>query len=1131
MSNSINEKSPILRDNLLRYNLSFSDSVANYLQFTNGIGLPVNPYQLNPEVLPSTNLLITGDIEVNNIYKNKYLPYSLDRVNIEYNQNEFESIVGYSSNGKINGYEWINTRSDIANLINGDVIPDIYHTSLTTFLGVTSGVLKDNELGTVGNKELQKLIGYRVIQNGYKNTLGKINLNLSNLLSGGNVIAGNYTISVGQSFSLTSVTDPFLKLLGVENPYRELSNNSSFYSFENTNINISNESLFNQNNSLIKETGSGQSEVLKTLLNFNLDPKFNGGGIRYIPNYTIDGDKIESSKDKNDSYYDVDSNGGINKTKYKTLSKDNGIYSSYKIESGSNVVKPVESENIEKERFVTKPIFQVDYSEDPKSILDKTNKLFNDNKIKSIVGNKGTTDFEDSELITIHGNQRRWFNGNALSKGAQYIYLDKIKSGESDPNKYFCRSWVNGFSYDNVSSLQKNRGLDKNGGIRRNTDLSVLGDNGFVKITPNSDDKNDIKKYMFSIENLAWCNDLLNLPEWEIGNGDPLTGTRGRIMWFPPYDLNFSESTSVNYDTHQFIGRSEPMYTYNNSERTGQLSFKIIVDHPQYMNDEGIKNLYGEDYEDALQSLIVGCGEIPDIYGNALSESEKNVLEVESAVKEEVIAIEKETPPEGFNIYFPNDVAELGGTTNLNDIDSFVKTTGQGINKNDQVQKYGWGMYEVLGSSSSPWKTFWGETRTGKFHSGKTTSENGTYPDKYNYGLNAKWRNKAYLEELSDKLKNECPSCRVFITGYANTDGVESTNNKLAVARSKAALNFLKATILKDDVVDESIRFGSKLEFVKGGGESGKDNNLAIDSLNKKSNRFVTISFVPDVNVQESIKNKKIDEQGENLGDAKSKLAEILKKRFFNESAYFKKIELTSKISYDKISEKIKYFSPAFHSITPEGLNSRLTFLQQCTRQGSTSLDSSNRPNNMAFGMPPVCILRIGDFWNTKIIIDSVNIDYEQMWDVNPEGIGVQPMIANVNLSFKMLGGSTLSGPINKLQNAVSFNYYANTEMFDPRSDYFTTFISNDKIGQYGNTDINLEMTRGEYVNGMSDLYMYLNNKFKSKDETIDNKNTTESNTTSETQVALPSQVRTSTTTYKNDSFKSSKDDTILGWD
>ena len=138
---------------------------------------------------------------------------------------------------------------------------------------------------------------------------------------------------------------------------------------------------------------------------------------------------------------------------------------------------------------------------------------------------------------------------------------------------------------------------------------------------------------------------------------------------------------------------------------------------------------------------------------------------------------------------------------------------------------------------------------------------------------------------------------------------------------------------------------------------------------------------------------------------------------------------------FDTFRQKIKYFHPAFHSTTPEGLNSRLTFLNQCTRQGSTSERQGG--NNLAFGRAPVCILRVGDFYHTKIVIDSLSIDYEPIvWDLNPEGIGVQPMIANVTLSFKFLGGSSLNGPINRLQNALSFNYYANTHVYDVRADY-----------------------------------------------------------------------------------------------
>ena len=147
---------------------------------------------------------------------------------------------------------------------------------------------------------------------------------------------------------------------------------------------------------------------------------------------------------------------------------------------------------------------------------------------------------------------------------------------------------------------------------------------------------------------------------------------------------------------------------------------------------------------------------------------------------------------------------------------------------------------------------------------------------------------------------------------------------------------------------------------------------------------------------------------------------------------------------YDSLREKLKFFQPAFHSTTPEGLNSRLTFLQQCMRPGDTiptvkEVDGKqelqfNDAVNTAFGAPPVLVLRIGDFYNTKIIPDGLQISYESL-DINPEGIGIQPMIANVTMSFKFVGGSGLKESIDKLQNALTFNYYANTEMWDDRAD------------------------------------------------------------------------------------------------
>ena len=94
-----------------------------------------------------------------------------------------------------------------------------------------------------------------------------------------------------------------------------------------------------------------------------------------------------------------------------------------------------------------------------------------------------------------------------------------------------------------------------------------------------------------------------------------------------------------------------------------------------------------------------------------------------------------------------------------------------------------------------------------------------------------------------------------------------------------------------------------------------------------------------------------------------------------SECDYFETIKAETPMVYDNLKDKLKFFQPAFHSTTPEGLNARLTFLQQCMRPGDTiptvkqntpqskpTLEYNNAINT-AFGAPPVLVLRIGDFY------------------------------------------------------------------------------------------------------------------------------------------------------------------------
>lgn len=189
------------------------------------------------------------------------------------------------------------------------------------------------------------------------------------------------------------------------------------------------------------------------------------------------------------------------------------------------------------------------------------------------------------------------------------------------------------------------------------------------------------------------------------------------------------------------------------------------------------------------------------------------------------------------------------------------------------------------------------------------------------------------------------------------------------------------------------------------------------------------------------------------------------KLRYDQEYHFYKRYFSDHPMVFKTLQEKIKYFNPAFHSMTPEGFNSRLTFLHQCTRQGMTKTmgDRAGRTaNNLAFGRPPYCVLRLGDFYNQMIVINSLSFDYSVSdgitWDLNTEGNGVQPMLCKVTMDVTFIGGGDITGPVRRLQNAMSFNYYANTSFYDNRADRVVYGDDNyTTMGGAGNNDVELK--------------------------------------------------------------------------
>ena len=85
--------------------------------------------------------------------------------------------------------------------------------------------------------------------------------------------------------------------------------------------------------------------------------------------------------------------------------------------------------------------------------------------------------------------------------------------------------------------------------------------------------------------------------------------------------MKVSETNSANWNTNEFLGRPEPIYTYNNTTRNGNLSWKIVVDHPSILNAIVDKELANQSNNNKVTGIVdsffAGCRKY-DIYELAL---------------------------------------------------------------------------------------------------------------------------------------------------------------------------------------------------------------------------------------------------------------------------------------------------------------------------------------------------------------------------------------------------------------------------------------------------------------------------------------------------------------------------------
>lgn len=843
--------------------------------------------------------------------------------------------------------------------------------------------------------------------------------------------------------------------------------------------------------------------------------------------------------------------------------------------------------------------------ESKKSLTSKTRELFKNHTIKTLVGRFHTSsDTPGNTEVSVTDTAKTKF-GNSHGRNLLKKEAKGTTNGYSDP---YCRVWTYHKQYDRVNRLIRpfNESI---GTIQANNKLSrshypnegekltsgdkylaantVLNRNtGIVDIAPSDSDKGevDIKKCMFSIENLAW-KDVLpravgNLSEEQRGpNG-------GRIMWFPPYDLDFQESVNVNWQSNEFIGRGEKIYTYANTDRTGTLSFSLLIDHPSI-----IDTYKDTQTDDDILRFFAGCAPLESaeksFKHSVENETTDNSSNNTDGKKKQEGGKESSNDVNGFVFYvfFPNNYSGnsgietkyasntkwknrpidsdwvdylMIGNHNIQvpmpsaDADkklfvgyemgkSGISTVSATISVEEAANgtgglanyiavcaagKNGGCMYNgvELSETKAPLsdaqlkKLSNGERRKYQYRvdydlrqpgltiqdtdpkidnykdsntfnlncslksvreNGKTISSdvgvdfqdaNCTFADivyfsyllgnmtggKYDimkdFLVSGETDNDTYAAGNSEinyiypnaTTKQFKKVKKITINGYASSHD-QSDAKVLANRRAKSVRDFIKTKF--GDIYELPDDSGWEVNGDKYVTVSAADKHN-VNGISAKMGRMVKVVMEFDDNVLDEavVTADKPTKSTITTKTTTTYKREYNVRRYETEAEYFEKLDKDDSFNneYAKtLKSKFKYFDPAFHSISPEGFNARLTFLQQCTRQGHT-IEATQDGNmikaagNLAFGRMPVCVLRIGDFIYNRILIQSMSINYGNggmQWDLNPEGAGVQPMYAKISLGIVILGGASLEGPINRLQNAVSFNYYANAPVYDDRAD------------------------------------------------------------------------------------------------
>jgi len=617
-----------------------------------------------------------------------------------------------------------------------------------------------------------------------------------------------------------------------------------------------------------------------------------------------------------------------------------------------------------------------------------------------------TDETKQSEINTRFGVRRGlvYFTSKLVKENPTISHNQKLIITDSSVNPsiaYYkgngeCRTFTIYDQYDRYDRVIK-----FNGNNERN---SVLRDKVLPRIAPTVDDIDaDKYNYFFTMENLALKDDVDDCEKGPNG---------GRWMWFAPYNVKMSDNNTINWSDMNFLGRPEPIFSYQNTVRNLSLSFSLLIDTVKEIQDvePTIQNYYNYLYQCGQTAEtqttknkgenIVPTGETTP--KNSTKEEKTFGKKLQYYFKNQGYIINSTNP-----VYSTGNELEIASTINnnfvseLTDAANFlVQYMGDKSSKEIKMTFNGYttglisqtadtafatsynfalGMrraYNLMTATINKYESIKGNLQSISLSTFSPPLPTSAIPDLDTGTVTVKDKKRTYTQQLTNGIK-----ITIVLESNPNTQVDKSDPNELRVNQSdKISQRYAKVESIVSIV--ETIQEDRKIEITK------------------------------ELNVPENINNDEVTQKPQPCDEDKN--------------LQFESLEVYNK--FPTGFEKLNVFTPSFNSQTPFDFTKRYVFLHQLTRPSKLKNISKENADNTIFGRMPVFVIRYGDFIYSKAIARSINFDItESTWDLNPEGMGAIPLMCNVTMDLTLIGGQSLAGPIDRIQTANDSNFIANS--------------------------------------------------------------------------------------------------------